>query len=732
MPDFQINIKTTADLKAAKDLQRSLEDQIKATKALGGDSSHLAEQLKKVNAALTGAGKGAEASSGGFQKLGEFFSGRVLGGITATAAAIAGITRSIREFAGGQEVVAGLDQSLSNQGLLTDQYRRRLQELAGELQNTTTIAGDKWLAVLEKLTTFGSRPDTVGMDVEAVKNLAGILKGDLNRASEMIARAMQGNLTQFKEMGIVVSETGTKTERLQALYKELAERGAGILEAKSKTLNGQFRTLSNSVGDLFGAIGNLLSRTGLLQSILLGLANAVNAVASLLPNYQEKLEGVSNTLPDVNKGLQDTSRAVSGAGAAMETASSGGFAQIKTAADQVTESLKKASDEARKFQSEADQVDEAQTDLAVAQIKEDEARGKINPFEADKRVAAVKAGLAGRKLDRQRGFVASEKLRLEELERSLEDAAASAIGASAQTALAKEKAIQRGSEVGIQSDQELEAQRLRNELERRGAKGKFMAVRGPERERLKSELAKAEAGIASGNLTFDVAAAQAQAKVEQAQRNFDRLSGPGGLKRIPGENQAGVLSEAKSKIAGATEIAALAKSLVDLTNLLKEQRANATERSNRFLGVQPEISSRRRALEREQGLLNVRGQTLQTETRTERVVIESREQEAQRAVQADQLERARQEGERRRIEQLDRIKSGQPSASVGSVDSSQAIAGVANAAGSAADALNAVSSEMVQGFRLIKIQADELARQIATANNQIKILDSRQNSARLS
>jgi hypothetical protein len=237
-PDIQINIKTTGAAQAKKetqDLAKETKGLGEAYKSAGGGAKGLAAAAKQAATIFKEAGGGikgvaAVASSSGAAIIG------VLGGITG---ALILAKKAVHEFGESEEVFTRLQQAMANQGQLTEAYSKRLQDLAGSLQTTTTIADEKWLAVLEQLTKFGANPDNIEQYAEAVKNLAGLLNGDIEDAARTFTRAMHGNFEQLHRVGIAVKENVSDHEKLVDVMRQLAEMGGGILEAglKRSTVN---------------------------------------------------------------------------------------------------------------------------------------------------------------------------------------------------------------------------------------------------------------------------------------------------------------------------------------------------------------------------------------------------------------------------------------------------------------------------------------------------------------
>lgn len=66
---LEFHIKTSADLTAARDTRKALEDAIKQTESLGKDSSALKAQLAKVDAALLGESAAAVRAAEALEKV---------------------------------------------------------------------------------------------------------------------------------------------------------------------------------------------------------------------------------------------------------------------------------------------------------------------------------------------------------------------------------------------------------------------------------------------------------------------------------------------------------------------------------------------------------------------------------------------------------------------------------------------------------------------------------------
>ncbi|MDR1192394.1 MAG: hypothetical protein LBK60_12155 [Verrucomicrobiales bacterium] len=377
--EVKYKIGAVVELRALRELEASLQKQIAQMRALGttGTKAYqdIERQLSAVQGKLGGISFGEKMGSellGVASKipvLGEAM--RALNGaagpfsaaLTAAATALGVLKKSINEYAQAEEAVAGLDAALARNGLLTDAYRVKLQDLASQLQETTAIADDKWYGVLQKLTQFGAGEDNIDRYTDAVKNLAGIMGGDIDAAATVFAKAMQGNYDTLGRYGIRVVKTGDQTKDLDLLMQQLAQRGGGVLEARARSLNGQFRQLGNTIGDFFEGIGRGVARTGILQKTLEVVTESLKWWGEALGGPVEQLDGLTNKV-----------RALSGATERSKEAAdemAAGFKRIGDASGQTAKELDRQTAAIKRLQSAQDELDDANMALELATLDAD-------------------------------------------------------------------------------------------------------------------------------------------------------------------------------------------------------------------------------------------------------------------------------------------------------------------------------------------------------------------------
>jgi hypothetical protein len=289
-----------------------------------------------------------------------------LAGLATFTAALSVAGRAMREFAAKQEGVAKLDQALRNSGQATRAYREELQALAGQLQRTTAIGDEVWYGIFETLTKFGSTKETIVEHTEAVKNLAGATGMDVQSAAMLFARAMTGNTQMLSRYGIQVDNSLGKTEMLNQLMEQLAQRGAGILEAKAQTLNGQLQNLQNNIGDLLAAFGQMGSEAGVLGGALDNINNVV------LKYWIDRFSAAIPPVSDLTNNLQQQGRTAEevAESQAKLSAALDEMAKAQAAADKATESQIRGLEKQKRA---TEEIAKAERDLAIEKVRNSDA-----------------------------------------------------------------------------------------------------------------------------------------------------------------------------------------------------------------------------------------------------------------------------------------------------------------------------------------------------------------------
>lgn len=648
MPGIEYKIETSADLKAIKSVADSLRQQIIIAQAAGKEYGDLKRQLDSVNRSMSqlGSGKriGLEMADmvqglpviGNFTRALNGMGGPIslaIGGLAALARTAA---QAVAEFAGAQTKMAKLDAVLAQNGQLTDTYRNRLQALASTLQATTAIADDQWLDVLSRLTQFGADSSNIDRYAQAVKNLAGITGGDITQAADLFSKAMAGQFEMFGRLGIRIEKTGTQTERLESLMAQLAQKGAGVLEAQSKTLAGQWQQLTNATSDLLEGIGNLIARTGILQGIIALLTGSLTLLQNLFPSLIPRLEGMENRFRTAAQRAEELRAKLRDTGQTTQTVHEA-FGESGRALDSLNASLQESTEKAETARKAMLDLAEATARAAKAKVARDLAEGRITPEQAAAANASIENNLQDQKIAAARQAeqekLDAAKARIAETQ-AREQAAAQALA----EARAKAEALRQSlSQSGIQSDQAQtlasQPQRGSNNATARAAKAaarreldagqedytkaeaelekKIAAARAaiPSTRRLRDPQARAEAAAKAASIRQEIAALQAQlaalrelpaalAAVQQAEDErirAEELAAKTRAEQAPiiASAQTGLTAVSLAETAATDERAAAEAAASKEAAAKTRQQQSAADHQRRMLALQIEINEAR-------------------------------------------------------------------------------------------------------------------------------------------
>jgi hypothetical protein len=396
MSDIDFKITTSAELSGAKSVEAQLERDIGRAKMLGKDFTELEARLQRVRVVManfdgsahwtdklsasvhrvTDAIPGFERFKSVVTELASGPLGAVAAGFTAVGSAIMYARHAVHEFMGAQEVIAKFDAALAQTGQLTEEAREQFQALAEVLQNETTVSGEAWIAVMTKLVQQGVRTDDLERYAQGVKNLAGIMGGDIETAAHVMTRAMNGNMGFLRRYGITVDETASQAKQLDQVFQQLAQRGGGQMEVTARTLSGQWRSFKNDLDDISKGVGNFIAETGVLQGTAGMLKTSFEWIRHATGGTIAAMPGLKNNFGDLAESM----------GAATERAE-----RFKAYLEGIATEASKAVSAMEALASEIQAVADAQ-----AEQLENEKRIALAKFEAGAGERSEAQNIAGR------------------------------------------------------------------------------------------------------------------------------------------------------------------------------------------------------------------------------------------------------------------------------------------------------------------------------------------------
>lgn len=189
----------------------------------------------------------------------------------------------------------------------TEDEIKSIKELASAQQKIGVIGDEIQLAGAQQLTTYARQASTLQTLLPAMNNLiaqnAGYEAsvGDATSAADMLGRALNGQYTSLKRMGVVftsaqenVLKYGTETQKAAVLADAINSKVGNMNELLANTPTGQLKQLQNDFGDLQEQIGATFQP--LIQSV-------VPILSQVLTDLKEPILAVSSGIATIGSAL---------------------------------------------------------------------------------------------------------------------------------------------------------------------------------------------------------------------------------------------------------------------------------------------------------------------------------------------------------------------------------------------------------------------------------------------
>jgi hypothetical protein len=265
--------------------------------------------FSKVEAESRKAGESAGDSFGGGFKSGVASVAKVAAVAAAAAgAAIAfGFKKGIDAAIVQEDAVNRLNTALQITGKFSQQASEDLQKFASQLQ-TTTKFGDEAILSSAGLIQQLANLDTQGLKraTKASTELASALKIDLESASTLVAKAIEGNTASLGRYGIKIKASANETENLANVLGAIEGKFGGTAAAQINTYSGAITQSGNAFGDLLEKVGDFVIKSPVVISLIKDttkfFAESADAVEKFRLNFN-LIEDLINPLARFNEGV---------------------------------------------------------------------------------------------------------------------------------------------------------------------------------------------------------------------------------------------------------------------------------------------------------------------------------------------------------------------------------------------------------------------------------------------
>ena len=250
---------------------------------LKADLTEIQKALRKVNDSVENldvktkkVGKGFSELSGLLKKV----------GIVASFTAVVGASKkAIDAFSQQEKAVISLNQALQSTGQFSEQVSAALQQNASDLQNITTF-GDE--GIIQATATLQSFAKTLtGAELksgqQAIVALAAATGTSLESAAQALGKTLGSATNSLKDYGVELDVNASASDKLAAAQQQL-QPFFDQAKAQTDTLEGSYKQLSNSTGDLFESFGSIITQGLDLPNVFGDSKDAVEAFNTILQN----------------------------------------------------------------------------------------------------------------------------------------------------------------------------------------------------------------------------------------------------------------------------------------------------------------------------------------------------------------------------------------------------------------------------------------------------------------
>lgn len=169
---------------------------------------------------------------------------------------------AVKEAAESEATWRALKGTIDNTGESFDAMEKKLRAVGNAFQDATIHDDDAFAESLTRLITLTGDTDASLNNMALVANVAAqFFKGDLEPATNLVAKAMNGNVLALQKMGIHATSA-------QGALEILAQRSMGAATREASTFSGQLSQMDEQWKDVLKDMGNaIISSDGTTDSI---------------------------------------------------------------------------------------------------------------------------------------------------------------------------------------------------------------------------------------------------------------------------------------------------------------------------------------------------------------------------------------------------------------------------------------------------------------------------------
>lgn len=228
----------------------------------------------------------ANATAEGIDKAWKAMASRVAGylGVAFLTTKILALGKAaVAEAMESQAAWADLKGTIDATGGSFDQMETKIRATADAFQDATIHDDDAFAISLSRIITLTGDAEASLQNMGLVANVAAqFFKGDLAPASDLVAKAMNGNTNALKKMGI---QAGSAQEALDIL----AQRSMGAATREASTFAGQLKQMDEQWNDVLKTLGEAIIDTDGASDAISVLRAAIKVLGEWVTENKDEI-----------------------------------------------------------------------------------------------------------------------------------------------------------------------------------------------------------------------------------------------------------------------------------------------------------------------------------------------------------------------------------------------------------------------------------------------------------
>ena len=267
---------------------------------IGADVEGLKAGSAEMRAVLGRLQADSEKARGGFSKL-QATTVTLAGAVTLAKDAykllsgvISTVADSIKSFidaASDQEdAQLQLRNALELTGKASEDVVSAFDAQASAMQEMSRFSDEAITAIQALLTRFGVVPESMQGATQAVADFAAATGTDLQTAAEAVGRAIEGQTRGLRAYGIVLEDTGSKSQNLANAVAAIEDRFGGAALASVTNFRGQLVVLGNAFGELQETLGGFFTQSDTARNAFALIGEAIADLNTFLQNNRAAIQ----------------------------------------------------------------------------------------------------------------------------------------------------------------------------------------------------------------------------------------------------------------------------------------------------------------------------------------------------------------------------------------------------------------------------------------------------------